>query len=52
MEAGSGQPHQRRRPPLHQSDNDLCLGRLDSSSDRPRASATVKSSSPPSSYGG
>jgi hypothetical protein len=48
LEAGSGRPHQRRRPPLHRriaggsdhlctsSDNDLRLGRLDSSSDRPR----------------
>jgi hypothetical protein len=47
LEAGSGQTHQRRRPPLHRriaggsdhlctgSDNDLRLGRLDSSSDRP-----------------
>jgi hypothetical protein len=34
------------------SDNDLRLGRLDSSSDCPRVSATVKRSSPPSSYGG
>jgi hypothetical protein len=64
LEAGSGQPHQRWRPPLHRriagnsdhlctsSDNDLHSGRLDSSSDRLRASATVKRSSPPSSYGG
>jgi hypothetical protein len=34
------------------SDNDLRLGRLDSSSDRLRVSATVKRSSPPSSYRG
>jgi hypothetical protein len=34
------------------SDNDLRLERLDSSSNRLRASATVKRFSPPSSYGG
>jgi hypothetical protein len=34
------------------SDNDLCLGWLDSSSDRLRASAAAKRTSPPSSYGG
>jgi hypothetical protein len=34
------------------SDNDLHLGRLDSSSDCPRANATVKRPLPPSPYGG
>jgi hypothetical protein len=64
LEAGSGQPHQRRRPPLHRrtagdsdhlctsSDNDLRSERLASSSDHLRVSATTNRSSPPSSYGG
>jgi hypothetical protein len=34
------------------SDNDLRPGRLDSSSDRLRASAAMNRTSPPSSYGG
>jgi hypothetical protein len=38
--------------PCTSSDNDLRLGRLDSSSDRLRASVAVKRSSPPSSYRG
>jgi hypothetical protein len=64
VEAGSEQPHQRRRPPLHRwiagdsdhlctsSDNDLHSERLASSSDHLRVSATANRSSPPSSYGG
>jgi hypothetical protein len=64
LEAGSGQPHQRRRPPLHRriagdsdhlctnSDNDLRFERLASNSDHLRVSAIAKRSSPPSSYGG
>jgi hypothetical protein len=64
LEAGSGQPHQRRRPPLHRriasdsdhlctsSDNDLRSKRLASSGDRFGTCATAKRSSPPSSYGG
>jgi hypothetical protein len=64
LEAGSGQTHQRRRPPLHRriagdsdhlctsSDNDLCSERLASSSDHLRVSATANMSLPPSFYGG
>jgi hypothetical protein len=64
LEAGSEQPHQQRRPPLHQriasgsdhlctsSDNDLRSVRLASNSGHLRVSATVRRSSPPSSYGG
>jgi hypothetical protein len=64
LEAGSGQPHQRRRPPLHRriagdsdhlctsNDNDLRSERLASSSDHLKVSATANRSSPPSSYGG
>jgi hypothetical protein len=64
LEAGSGQPHQQWRPPLHRritsdsdrlctsSDNDLRSERLTSSSDHLRVSATANRSSPPSSYGG
>jgi hypothetical protein len=64
LEAGSGQPHQQQRPPLHRriagdgdhlctsSDNDLRSERLASSSNHLRVSATVNRSSPPSSYGG
>jgi hypothetical protein len=64
LEDGSGQPHQRRRPPLHRriagdsdhlctsSNNDLRSERLASSSDHLRVSTTAKRSLPPSSYGG
>jgi hypothetical protein len=64
MEADPGQPHQRRRPPLHRriagdsdhlctsSDNDLRSVRFASNSDHLRVSATAKRSLPPSSYGG
>jgi hypothetical protein len=61
---GSGQPHQRRWPPLHQriaddsdhlytsSENDLRSVRLASNSGHLRVSAPARRSSPPSSYGG
>jgi hypothetical protein len=64
LEAGSGQPHQWWRPPMHRriandgdhlctsSDNDLHSERLASSSDHLRVSATANRSSPSSSYGG
>jgi hypothetical protein len=58
LEAGSGLPHQRRRPPLHRriaddsdhlcisSDNNLHSGRYASSSDHLRESAAVKDPRP------
>jgi hypothetical protein len=64
LEAGSGQPHQRWRPPLHQriaggndhlctsSDNHLRSKRLTSGGDHPRVCAIARRSSPLSSYGG
>jgi hypothetical protein len=64
LEAGSGQPHQRRRPPLHQwiagsndhlctsSDNHLRSGWLTSGGDHPKVCTIARRSSPPSSYGG
>jgi hypothetical protein len=64
LEAGSGLPHQRRRPPLHRriagnsdhlcisSDNDLRFGRYASSSDHLRVSAAVKGPRPRPPIGG
>jgi hypothetical protein len=64
LEAGSGQPHRWRRPPLHQritsdsdhlctsSDNHLRSKRLTSGGDHPRVCTIARRSSPPSSYGG
>jgi hypothetical protein len=64
LEAGSGLPHQRRRPPLHRriagdsdhlcisSDNDLRSGRYASSSDHLRVSVVVKGPRPRPPTGG
>jgi hypothetical protein len=64
LEAGSGLPHQRRRPPLHRwiagdsdhlcisSDNDLRSGQYASSSDHLRVSAAVKGPRPRPPTGG
>jgi hypothetical protein len=64
LEAGSGQPHRWRRPPLHQqiasgsnhlctsSDNDHHSEWFASSNVHLRVCAVARRSSPPSSYGG
>jgi hypothetical protein len=64
LEAGSGPPHQRRRPPLHRwiagdsdhlcisSDNDLRSERYASSSNHLRVSAAVKGPRPRTPTGG